>query len=168
MTHCGEIFVKYHMVMRRTTPSSNIKYHFHLSWMEEGGGFWNEYRSHRGVIFFWKNILFFPLDFLLLVTQDNYELSSTYIFILPILKTNSKTLLPQHILDTPQILLPQPSTSPWPFLKLHFPHLGYHYWPHPGIILVLTLFLFILHVFSKRWVHGSWGVGSGDVLEVII
>ena len=60
------------------------------------GGFWNEYGSYIGVIVRWKNTLFFNLDFLLLITQDNYELSSTHIFILPISKTNSKTLLNQH------------------------------------------------------------------------
>ena len=69
------------------------------------GGFWNEYGSYLGVIFRWKNTIFFPLDFLILITQDNYELYSTHIFILPILKNNSRTLLPQYILDTSQSLL---------------------------------------------------------------
>ena len=36
------------------------------------GGFWNEYGSDLGVIVRWKNNLLFPLDFLLLITQDNY------------------------------------------------------------------------------------------------
>ena len=64
---------------------------FHLSLQ---GGLWNEYGSYLGVIFRWKNTIFFPLDLLLLIIQDNYDLSSTHIFILSILKTNSKTLLP--------------------------------------------------------------------------
>ena len=110
------------------------------------GGFCNEYGSDLGVIVRWENNLLFPLDFLLLITQDNYDLSSTHLFILPILKTNSKTLLTQHRLDTSQNLLPQPYTSPQPCLLLHFPNLGCHYWPHPDLILALPLLLFLLHI----------------------
>ena len=132
------------------------------------GGFWNEYGSDLGVIVRLKNTLLFTLDFLLLITQDNYELSSTHIFILPILKTNSKTLLPKHILDTSHSLLPRPSTSPHPWRLLHFPNLGCHYLPHPDITLALPLLLFILNICSNILFHGSWGGVRGGVLEVII
>ena len=132
------------------------------------GGFWNEYGSYLGVIVRWKNNILFPLDFLLLTTQDNYEMSSTHLFILPILKTNSKTLIPQHILDTSHSLLPNKSISPHPCLILHLPNLVCHYWPHPDLILAPPLLLFILHICSNILVHGSWGGGRGGVLEVII
>ena len=114
------------------------------------GVFWHEYGLDPYVIFCWKNTLLFPPDFLPLFTQDKYELSSTHIFILPILKTNSKTLLPQHRLDTSQSLLPQPSTSTHPFLLLHFTNLGCHYWLNPDIILSSTLLLLPLHICSNR------------------
>ena len=132
------------------------------------GGFWNEYGSYLGVIVRWKNNLLFPLDFLLLITQHNDEMSSTHLFILPILKTNSKTLLPQHILDKSRNILYHPSTSPHPWLLLHFPNLGCNYWPHPNIILTSPFILFLLHICANRWVHGSWGGVRRDVLEVII
>ena len=138
-------------------------FHWSLQW-----GFWHEYGSDPGVIVCWKNTLFFLLDFLLLITQDKYELSSTHIFILPILKTNSKTLIPQHILYTSQSLLPHPATYPHPCLILHLPNLGCHYWPHPDIILASPLLLFLPRIFSNRLVHVSLPGGRGDVLEVII
>ena len=69
------------------------------------GGFWNEYGLDLGVIVHWKNTIFFPLDLLLLIIQDNYELSSTHIFILPILKTNSKIFFPNTDWTHPRLSL---------------------------------------------------------------
>ena len=128
----------------------------------------NEYVSDLDVIVCWINTLFFTLYFLLHITQDKYELYSTNLIIFTILKTKSRTLLPQQILDTLQSLLPQKSTFINPFLLLHLPNLGYNYWPHPDITLAPPLLLFLLHFFSKKWVHGSWGGFRGGVIEVII
>ena len=121
------------------------------------GCFWDEYGSDPGVIVRWKITLLFSFDFLLLITQDHYELSSTHIFILPILKTNSKTLLPQHRLNTSHSLLPQPSTSPHPCLLIHLPNLGCHYWPYPDLTIALPLLLFLLNLFSRQ--VRSWFLG---------
>ena len=67
------------------------------------GGFWHEYGSEPGVIVFWKNTLFFPLESLLLITQDKYELYSTNPFILPILKPIQKILLPNTDWTHPRV-----------------------------------------------------------------
>ena len=132
------------------------------------GGFWHKYRSYAGVIVCWNNNIFFPLDLLLLITQDKYELSSNHLFILSILKNNSETLLTQHWLNTSKRILPQPSTSPCPCLLRNFPYLGCHYWTHLDIILAPPLIFFLLHIFANRWVHSSCGVCRGYVLGVII
>ena len=132
------------------------------------GGFCHKYGSDPGEIVRWKNNLFFSLDFLLIITQDKYEMSSTHLFILPLLKTNSKTLLPQHRLDTSHSILPQTSTSTHPWIIIHLNNLDCHYWSHPDIILALPLLHFLLHICSNILFHGSWGAVKGDVIEVII
>ena len=145
---------KKRVFFQRTITSRSDPYSLQKPpWRDE----WNEYGSDPGVIFRWKNNLFFPLDLLLLITQDSYDMSSTHIFILPILKTNSKNLLPQHILDTSQSLLTQPYMYPHPCLLLHSPNLGCHYLTHPDLNPAPPLLFFLLHIFSNRLVNGSWG-----------
>ena len=143
------------MVLGGNIPSYNIKYQFHWScmkglmpqidpgcWFPPGkpfhsslqGGFWHEYGLDLGEIVCWKNALLFTLVFILIITLDKYELSSTHLFIPPVLKTNSKiSTSPTHTGHIPEYTSsaiyfssPLPSTPlPQLWMSLLTPPLSY-------------------------------------------
>ena len=87
----------------RQTLNLSVCYHLVIPYSPTSKGDSGMNTGQTQVIVRWKHTLLFPLELFLLITQGKYELSSTHLFILPILKTNSKICIPNTYWTHPTV-----------------------------------------------------------------